>query len=323
MTLLLLLAAATAGVLDQARDIRRAGDLAAAAELLDTLHPLVEPDEEAGWYLERGIVEELAWRPEAAQAYFEEAVARGGEVAAEARYHLVTVLSEQGRHADARIVLRALQGTRGLNPDFVPVLRVHEGVLDVHQGRPRRGEAHVRAGLRAIDDADRFAWAIGRGRFTLLDLAADKAESLPLSGRQARVTRNLRARVKALKVAEDQLYAVIETDEPEWITDSLLRMGDTWAALGEALVSSPPPAGLTPAQAEVYRIEIARKAEGPFTRAWTYYDRGADLAARVGWQAPTVDVLRARRDALAPQVPASGVAATGAAPESVSPEAAR
>jgi len=202
-------------------------------------------------------------------------------------------------------------------------LRLHEGVLDVHQGRPRRGEARVRAGLRAIDDADRFAWAIGRGRYTLLDLAADKAESLPLSGLQAKVTRNLRARVKALKAAEDQLYAVIETDEPEWITDALLRMGDTWAALGEALATSPPPAGLTPAQADVYRTEIARKAEGPWTRAWTYYDRGADLAARVGWQAPAVDVLRQRRDEIAPRVPSAGATSGPPSPEAASPEAAR
>lgn len=309
---LLLLAGAWAGVLDQARDVRRAGDLVAAAELLDTLHPLVEAEEEAGWYLERGIVEELAWRPGEAEPYFREAIGRGGPEAMEARYHLVTVLDELGRVDEARGVLRELTSAHDLNPDFVPVLRIHQGVLDVHDGQVARGVRLIRRGLAGVDDADRFAWAVGRGRFALLDAVADRAEDLEFAGPQRRVTRHLRQRVGALKDVEAELYRVIDTQEPEWITSALLRVGDTYAALADDLAAAPPPRGLTPDQARIYREELARKALGPRTKAWTCYDRGATFADRVGWDAPTSDTLRARRDALAELAPAAApVAAAG------------
>lgn len=309
---LLLLAGAWAGVLDQARDIRRAGDLDAAAELLDTLHPLVEAHEEAGWYLERGIVEELAWRPDGAEPYLRAAIDLGGAEAMEARYHLVTVLDDLGRVDEARGVLRELSTARDLNPDFVPVLRIHQGVLDVHAGNVARGVRLIRRGLAGVDDADRFAWAIGRGRFALLDAAADRGEALEFAGTQRRVARNLRQRVGSLKEVEAELFRVIETEEPEWITSALLRVGDTYAALADDLAAAPPPRGLTPDQERIYRDELGRKAVGPRTRAWTCYDRGASFADRIGWTAPTADRLRERRDELAELVPtAAPVASSG------------
>ncbi len=295
---LLLVAAAMAGILDQAIEIRRAGDLVGAASLLDTLHPLVDEVDEGRWLLERGIVEELAWRPEAAEPYLRGAIELGGDVGLEARYHLVVVLDDLGRLVEASGELRALQSTHGLNPDFVPVLRIEQGVLDVHAGRTARGKRLIRRGLADVKDADRHSWMVGRGRFALLDSAADRGDRLSLTARSARLRRDLRERVRALSEAEKLLYEVIKTEEPEWITSALLRVGDTYAALADDLVVSPPPASLTEEQAAIYRTEIARKAEGPRTKALICYERGVSYAKQVEWEGAAVSVLKERRELL-------------------------
>lgn len=301
MTLLLLVAAGWAGILDQAIEIRRTGDLVGAASLLDTLHPLVEESEEGRWLLERGIVEELAWRPEAAEPYLRAAMDLGGEVGLEARYHLVVVLDDLGRLAESAGQLRALLSTHALNPDFVPVLRIQEGVLAVHSGHTARGKRLIRRGLAAVKDEDRHSWMVGRGRFALLDSAADRGDRLSLDARSARLRRDLRARVRAVSEAETLLYEVIKTEEPEWITSALLRVGDTYAALADDLVVSPPPASLTPDQAAIYRVEIGRKAEGPRTKALICYERGVSYARQVEWEGAAVAVLQARREFLSPR----------------------
>ncbi len=295
---LLLVAAAWAGILDQAIEIRRAGDLVGAASLLDALHPLVDEADEGRWLLERGIVEELAWRQKAAEPYLRAAIELGGDVGLEARYHLVVVLDDLGRGGEASDELRALQSAHGLNPDFVPVLRIQAGVLDVRAGRTARGQRQIRRGLADVKDADRHSWMVGRGRFALLDSAADRGDRLSLTTRSAKLRRDLRERVRALSEAEKLLYEVIKTEEPEWITSALLRVGDTYAALADDLVVSPPPASLTEDQAAIYRVEIARKAEGPRTKALLCYDRGVSYAKQVAWEGEVVAVLKERRELL-------------------------
>jgi hypothetical protein len=140
---------------------------------------------------------------------------------------------------------------------------------------------------------------IGRGRAAVLDARADAAEALKLSGRERRVVRNLKKRARTLAAVEAELYAVIATEEPEWITLSLLRVGDTYAALADDLASSGPPTTLSAEQAAIYRELITEKAEGPRTKAFNLYDHGVLFAARTDWESPAVKALRERRDALA------------------------
>jgi tetratricopeptide (TPR) repeat protein len=289
---------ALAGTLDQAVEARHAGDYAGAAALLDALHPLVEPEEEGLWQYERGMVEDLTWHPDRAEPYYREAVAFGGDIGVEARYRLVVVLDDQGRLAEAQAELRELLAVRTLNPEFLPVLQVQAGVIALHAGRTAQGTRLVKAGLRKVVDPKRHSWMVGRGRAALLDAEADAAERLALTGRERRVVRNLRKRVRAIADVEKELYAIIETQEPEWITLSLLRVGDTYAQLANELARSTPPAGLTDEQAAIYRELVTERAEGPRTKAYTLYDHGVSFAARLAWDSPAVTELRKRREGL-------------------------
>ena len=295
----LVAAGALAGTLDGAIAARESGDYVGAAQLLDTLHPLIDPGEEAQWNLERGLAEDLAWHPDLAEPYLRAAIDIGGEAGMEARYHLVVVLDDLSRYDEARSELSALQHASSLNPEFVPVLRIQEGVLDLHAGRRIRGEHLIRANLDKLGADTRHRWMVGRGRYALLDAWAHNAEALPLAGPQPRILRNLRRRARLLKDVEDQLFAVIKTEEPEWITDSLLRVGESYSALADDLARAPAPRSLSPEQAEMYRAEIARKAEGPRTKAYTLYDHGVSFAVRMSWESPTVAELKAKRDELA------------------------
>jgi hypothetical protein len=297
--MLLLLAAAFAGTLDQAVEARRAGDYAGATALLDALHPLVEPEEEGLWQYERGMVEDLTWNPDKAEPYYRAAVAFGGDIGVEARYRLVVVLDDMGRYPEAREELQALRSVPTLNPEFLPVLRIEAGVLALREGRPQLGAHLVTSGIRGVADPQRHSWMIGRGRAAVLDARADAAEALELSGRERRVVRNLKKRARTLAAVEAELYAVIATKEPEWITLSLLRVGDTYAALADDLARSGPPPSLSPEQAELYRELITEKSEGPRTKAFNLYDHGVLFAARTDWESPAVKALRERRDALA------------------------
>lgn len=298
-TPLLLLSAAFAGTLDQAVEARHAGDYAGATALLDALHPLVEAGEEGLWQYERGMVEDLTWHPDRAEPYYRAAVAFGGDIGVEARYRLVVVLDDLGRYPEARDELRALLAVPTLNPEFRPVLRIEEGVIALRTGHPNVGAHLVSTGIGNVGDPKRHSWMIGRGRAAMLDAQADAAEALELTGRERRVVRNLKKRARTLAAVEKELYAVIATEEPEWITLSLLRVGDTYASLADDLSRSGPPASLSPEQAVIYRELITEKAEGPRTKAFNLYDHGVLFATRTSWESPAVEELKARRDSLA------------------------
>ena len=295
----LLLSAALAGTLDQAVEARRAGDYAGATALLDALHPLVEVEEEGLWQYERGMVEDLTWHPEAAEPYYRAAIAFGGDLAVEARYRLVVTLDDLGRFDEARDELKALLHVPTLNREFLPVLKIESGVLALHTGRHAAGIRMVNAGIKSVVDAKRHSWMIGRGRAAVLDAEADAAEALQLNGRERRVVRNLKQRARAITAVEKELYAVIATEEPEWITLALLRVGDTYASLADDLANSGPPPSLTPDQAAIYRELITERAEGPRTKAYDLYDHGVTFATRTAWESPAVVQLRQRRDELA------------------------
>ena len=295
----LLVGVVAAGSLDQAREARVSGNYAGAALLLDALHPLIDPDEEAAWQLERGLAAELSWQPDVAEPYYRAAVAMGGLSGLEARYHLVVVLDDMGRYAEARAELKQLRAAPTLDTRFVPILDVQAGVIDLHTGYAARGTRTIRTSLERVATGHPHPWMEGRGRFALLDAWSDAADVLGFEGTENRQKRNLRRRVQLLKDVETELYATIQTDEPEWIVASLFRVGRAYADLADDLASATAPKRLDVDQSAEFRRLLAERAEAPRTKAYNCYDHGVSFALRVGFQNPTVDQMRAARDALA------------------------
>ncbi len=299
MSLLLATIALAVDPLEQAIDARHAGNFAGAAAYLDVVRPLVDPEDEARWNLERGLVEDFQWRPAEAEPYYRAAMLAGGPAATEARYRLVMVLDDLGRTTEARTELSTLLATPGLATDFIPVLRLQEGVLDLHQGKQRRGARRIAAHVDTVDASGRHSWMVGRARTALVETWLADANALDLDTPEGRQKRNLVARLKLMQDAEAQLYAIIQTDELEWITGALLHVGRAYEDLADDLASARPPSRLTEAQAEVFRAEVAQKAESPRTKAYTCYDKGVEVAARVGFTSPAVLALREERELLA------------------------
>lgn len=290
---------ALAGTLDQARETRLAGDYSGAASLLDALHPLIEPGEEGPWQLERGLAAELSWQPELAEAYYRAAITEGGNAGLEARYHLVVILDDMGRYDEARTELAWLKKSPALDPSFRPILDVQAGVIDLHTGFEPRGTRVIRKSLARVAEVHPHPWMEGRGRFALLDAWSDTADALGFDGGESRQKRNLTQRAQLLKAVESELFATIQTDEPEWIVASLLRVGRAYADLADDLAQAEPPARLSESEAAVFRSLVVKRAEAPRTKAYNCYDHGVSFALRVGFENPTVVELRSARDALA------------------------
>lgn len=299
MTLLAAALAFAVDPLEQAIDARREGNYAAAAAYLDVVRPLVDPADDARWNLERGLAEELQWRPERAEPFYRAAILAGGPAAAEARYHLVVVLDDLGRVAEARRELDTLLATPGLNQAFLPVLRLERGVLDLHAGQVRRGERRVRADLDELAATGGHAWAEGRARTALIETWLRTAADLEFEQGEWRQRANLGRRVKLLQEAEAQMYAVFRTEEPEWITGSLLLVGRAYEDLAADLEAAVPPRRLGEGAAEVFRQAVLEKAQAPRTKAFNCYDKGVEVAAQLDWSSPVVQSLREARAVLA------------------------
>ncbi|MBM4393524.1 MAG: hypothetical protein FJ090_20565 [Deltaproteobacteria bacterium] len=299
MSLLLATLALAVDPLEQATAARLAGNFAGAAAYLDAVRPLVDPEDEARWNLERGLAEELQWRPGEAEPYYRAAVMAGGQAAPEAHYHLVVVLDDMGRYADARDALDHLLDTPGLAPEFVPVLQLQSGILDLHEGKRSRGARRIRSRIDAVDATGLHPWMAGRARTALIDSLAESANALEFDTSEGRQKRNLARRVRLLQDAEAQMYAVFKTEEPEWITGSLLVVGRAYEDLAGDLAAARPPSRLRGEQVDVFRAELATRAEAPRTKAFNCYDKGIELAARLGWTSPVVTALREEREGLA------------------------
>ena len=288
-----------ANSLDQAREARLVGNYTGSASLLDALHPLIEPGEEGAWQLERGLAEELSWKPELAEPYYRAAVDIGGETALEAHYHLVVILDDMARFPEARTELAALRTAPGLAAPFLPILDVQAGVIDLHTGFVARGERTIDRALGKVATEHPHPWMEGRGRFALLDAWSDASDALGFAGSEQNQKRNLKRRVKLLKSVESELYATIRTDEPEWIVAALYRVGRAYADLADDLSAAAPPRRLDSDQVDQFRSLVAERAEAPRTKAYNCFDHGVSFALRTGFENPTVDEMRAARDALA------------------------
>jgi hypothetical protein len=293
---MMLLGVAWAGPVEEAVRLREEGDLAGATVLLAASEALIPADGRGAWLYQRGVCEELAWRWSSAEGLYRQAVAEGGDTGLDARLRLVLVLEHQDRHADALSELRPLYHVKGLLPQDRTRLDIQRGALLVAKGRSR-GPRVVLAAMEAGDAEATGAWWYAKGRASLVRALLDEADGLALTGSERRVVRHLELRARGIKSAEAQITALAGTEEPEWIVDALVRLGDSYAALGRDVAGSPPPGRLSEAEAAIYREEVGKKAENARTKAWHWYDQAVALATRLTFASPRVEEARERREA--------------------------
>ncbi len=284
---------------EEAIRVRRNGNVEAARALLVELEPLV-PAEELGWYLyQRGICEELAFRPDAALAFYDRVIEVAGDGALDARFRRVLVLEDLGLYEAALAEVRAIDRARGLTDDDEITVALQRGVTELASGKRRVGIRRIQKALAATEGTDSHRYLRAKARYHLARALLEEADALPLTGRERKVVRNLEGRATRIKAAEQQIIALASLQEPEWVLASLVAFGDSHARLAADLAASPPPKKLTPEQAAIYRAELAKKAENVRTKAFHAFDQGVALATRLAWESPRVATLKERRAALA------------------------
>jgi hypothetical protein len=287
-------------LLEEAVALRQAGDAEAARALLLAMAPRVPEELRAAWLYQRGVTEEIAWRPAEAQALYDAVIATGDPLALDARFRRALVREDLGDDAGALADVLAVGKARGLDEDDAVTLALQRGIAEVNTGRVRAGVRRIDRALALVESGDTHRYMRAKSRCTLAKALLAEAAALPLDGRERRATRNLSTRAAHIAAAERQITALVALQEPEWILASLVALGDGYAALGDALAAAPPPRRLTDAQAELYRAEIARYVKNARTKAHHWYDAGVTLAARLQWESPRVALLRERRAGSAP-----------------------
>lgn len=289
-----LLSLAVAGPIEDAIEVRQAGDLAGARNLLVALEPLVT-EQERGWYLyQRAICEELDGHPDLAEGLYRMAIDEGGGL--DARFRLALVLEEQGRGREALAEMVWLDRKRGLPEDDEITIALQRGIVEVESGKTRVGVRRIERALTQVEEGHRYMRA--KARFALMEVILGEAGKLTLDGPERRVVKRLKQRAVAIKDAEAQVVALTAMEEPEWILAGLLALGEGYAALADAVAESAPPRKLSPEAAAIYRVEVGKKAENARTRAWHVWDQGVSLALRLGYESPRVAELKARRDSV-------------------------
>ncbi|MDP2312813.1 MAG: hypothetical protein Q8P41_07900 [Pseudomonadota bacterium] len=277
--------------------LRQRGDLAGARALLVTLEPQV-PAAGLGAYLyQRGICEELGNAPDAARAFYEQVIALGGDFAVDAHFRRALVLEDLGLYEAALDEVLLLDKVRGLSADDELTVSLQRGISELNTGKRTRGIRRIQKALAATEGGDTHRYLRAKARYHLARALLDEADALSLTGPERRVVKRLEGRALRIKAAEQQIIALTSLQEPEWVLASLISLGDSYGRLATDLAASAPPKRLDPAQVEIYRAEVGKKAENVRTKSFHAYDSGVALATRLAWESLRVATLKERRAA--------------------------
>ncbi|MFZ5475660.1 MAG: hypothetical protein ACOZNI_02695 [Myxococcota bacterium] len=284
--------------IDEAIALRRKGDAEGARALLVELEPLI-PEELTAWYLyQRGVCEEMAWRPDAARAFYDQVVALGTPESVDARFRRALVLEDMGQDAAALLDVLALAKVKGLDEDDEVTLALQRGITEVNTGKVRKGVKRIDAALAKVEAGDTHRYMRAKARYTLARALLAEADGLRLDGPEKRGRRNNEQRARRVKAAEEQIVALVALNEPEWILASLVALGDSYVRWADDLEASPTPRKLSATQALIYREQVGKYVANARTKAFHAYDQGVSLATRLGWESPRVATLKERRKGL-------------------------
>ncbi|MEC7948286.1 MAG: hypothetical protein VX265_12035 [Myxococcota bacterium] len=285
-----------ATVLEDAVARRSSGDFRGADARLAWLAE-VAPGEAPTYHA--AVSAELQERYEEALAGYDAVLSQwpDGARATDAGFRRALVLEDLGRHPDAVRQVRALQRQETWSREDQLSLELARGVGEVGQGRTRRGLRRLGRALAATEGSETLLWMRAKARATLARHLVEEAAATPMvHGRRA--SRNLEHRAGKISAAERQVIAIANLGEPEYALAGLEMLGDAYLALYDDIIALPPPPGLSPDAASVYRDGIAERTAVLRRKAWRYYDEGAKLATRTEWQGDITARLRSRRAAL-------------------------
>jgi tetratricopeptide (TPR) repeat protein len=114
--------------------------------------------------------------------------------------------------------------------------------------------------------------------------------------KRGKAKKAIKRRLGAIALADDAVLTAVRLKEPEWVLEGLLVLGSATEALGNAIHEAPIPKRNKDDAA--YRERLRVQAEPLWTRAYAYYDEGANFGTRLGSESKRVDQLVESRDAV-------------------------
>lgn len=293
LSLLIALACAqtSADVLtDQAITRIETGDYEGALILLRTAAASSDADPDRLSYLS-AVTIELNGSPDQAIPLYEDGLDQWPDspLHDDRIFRLAEATATVGRPRRALRILRKLDDDDFEGDDRVK-LDLVRGIAWLQAGRERKGTALLSAALEQASE-EQVTFYQAKARMAWARVLADEAAELDMRGREKKVVSELQARARLLADVEGQVTAAAQLQEPEWVLEGLLILGDAYVGVGEALMTSSRPKGLTDGQLAEYDSLIGQRAIVVLTKGSQSYGSGIDLAARLGWQSRRVAQL--------------------------------
>lgn len=288
-------------LVETARERRLRGDLEGARYRLSLVlddFPPSDPAQAAALY-EMGLVLETADDFSAALEAYDRLVREWPEApeSVDGWFRRALCLEYLGHHRQALRSLRRIREA-GLSPEDQTILDLQRGISLLRTGRTRRGLALVQPALKATEETTQVPYLRAKAYVALARLLLEEAARLDLTGSERQVTAELTERASLIQQAEKEIVAATHLEEPEWILEGLLLLGQAYEALQADLRRSPPPRSLSDAQVTYFRAEMDRRAAQLLTKAWHHYDEGVTLAERLAWEGRPLPALLSARDAI-------------------------
>lgn len=255
----------------------------------DTHHP------EATYLL--GVAWELDNQPARALQIYESALERwpDSELVDSLRFRRAETTATLGDPKRALKLLRKVEEV----PDPASQLKVDlvEGIWLVQAGKERKGLQQLAQALSGADPGQ-MSFYQAKARATVAATMLDDAAALTLDTRERKQVRNLEQRAVLIEDAFVQVKAIASLQEPEWLLEGMLLMGRAYEAVGDDLLTSREPRGLTDDQLVLYREGVADKVVTVWVRAQRYYAQGLGYATQLDWDSRRVGELQSAHDAV-------------------------
>lgn len=288
-------------LLHLARERLRHGDYDGVRVVADQALALEGEHQRTAQYLV-AMSYEYGGKPEEALAIYDalEAAYPEREIPDDIRFRRAECLGRLSRYDEAREELAALPAGRRPPLDQLKI-DVLLGIWEIALGKHKKGIKRLDKALeRAEPSVGSYYQALGRD--ALLDQALAAAKELRFDGSDKQKKSALQERAALIEVGNNQLIAIIETDEAAFALDGLLALGRAHADIARDMLNESPVAGLTEAQQAIYRETLAQHVEGIFVKATLYYDRAIELAAKMDWTEEPLPTIQRERQALIDEI---------------------
>jgi tetratricopeptide (TPR) repeat protein len=273
------------------------GDYEGAIDRFELLAARGELGAEPEYYL--GLCAELQRDFAAAIERYTRVVERwpDSEQAKNARFRRALCLEDLGRHDESVADVETLRAMGAWSAADHAALDLEIAFNRYEERRSNGNERRLDEAIRLGAEAQANAWLRAKAMAARVDGRLDEADSLKLSGNN-RARKRLEARADLMVASERDIETIAHLDEPEFVLQSMTRLGDAYVSLHDAMLAAKPPRRFGPDKRAIYAAEVRERSAVLVEKAWSYYDDGLQCALRVQWEGPETEILRARRDSL-------------------------